>query len=210
MRGFLSIAANFWIVCKCPHRRFYPGVLAEGRLSDSFVAPELDPPSWLLAVAEGRSDSFPARDVTVLIYKVWFAGGGTNSRAITFLLKYGWCTVLRQFLLHSTVTQLCILFFIFFSMMIFHWIFFIVISPIRFFFLLYSLVTQLHIHVHILFSHMIMLHHKWLDVVLSATQQDLIANPFQKLESACINPELPIHLTPSPSPWQPQVYFPSP
>ena len=44
-------------------------------------------------------------------------------------------------------------------------------------FLLYSMVTQLHIHVHILFSHMIMLHHKWLDRVPSATQQDPIANP---------------------------------
>ena len=44
-----------------------------------------------------------------------------------------------------------------------------------FFFLLYSMVTQLHIHVHILFSHIIMLHHKWLDIAPSATQQDLIA-----------------------------------
>ena len=47
-------------------------------------------------------------------------------------------------------------------------------------FLLYSKVTQLHIHVHILFSHIIMLHHKQLDIVPSATQQDLIANPFQR------------------------------
>ena len=30
------------------------------------------------------------------------------------------------------------------------------------------------------FSHIIMLHHKWLDRVPSATQQDLIANPFQR------------------------------
>ena len=44
----------------------------------------------------------------------------------------------------------------------------------------YSKVTQLHIHVHILFSHIIMLHHKWLDKVPRATQQDLIANPFQR------------------------------
>ena len=42
------------------------------------------------------------------------------------------------------------------------------------------MVTQLYIHVYILFSPIIMLHHKWLDIVLSATQQDLIANPFQK------------------------------
>ena len=48
------------------------------------------------------------------------------------------------------------------------------------FFLLYGMVTQLHIHVHILFLHIIMLHHKWLDIVPSATQQDLIANPFQR------------------------------
>ena len=41
-----------------------------------------------------------------------------------------------------------------------------------------SMVTQLHIHVHILFSHIIMFHHKWLDIVPGATQQDLIANAF--------------------------------
>ena len=29
-------------------------------------------------------------------------------------------------------------------------------------------------------SHIIMLHHKWLDIVLSAIQQDLIAYPFQR------------------------------
>jgi len=68
------------------------------------------------------------------------------------------------------------------------------------FFLLYSMVTQLHIHVRILFLHIIMLHHKWLDVVPSATQQDLIANPFQRQQSASINPKLPIHPTPSSSP----------
>ena len=38
-----------------------------------------------------------------------------------------------------------------------------------------------------------MLHHKWLDIVLSATQQDLTANPFQRQSSASINPKLPIH-----------------
>ena len=46
-------------------------------------------------------------------------------------------------------------------------------------FLLYRKVTQLHIHIYTLFSHIIMLHHKWLDIVFSATQQDLIAYPFQ-------------------------------
>ena len=52
--------------------------------------------------------------------------------------------------------------------------------PNAIFFLLYSMVTQLHIHVYILFSLIIMLHHKWLDIVLTATQQGLIANPFQR------------------------------
>ena len=56
-------------------------------------------------------------------------------------------------------------------------------------FLLYSKVTQSDIHVYILFSHIIMLHRKWLDVVPSATQQDLIANPFQRQQSASINPK---------------------
>ena len=45
-------------------------------------------------------------------------------------------------------------------------------------FLLYSKVTQLHIHMYILFSRIIMLHHKWVDIVPSATQQDPIAYPF--------------------------------
>ena len=39
-------------------------------------------------------------------------------------------------------------------------------------FLLYIKVTQLHIHVYIHFYHIIMLHHKWLDVVLSAMQDN--------------------------------------
>ena len=41
-------------------------------------------------------------------------------------------------------------------------------------------VTQLHIYVYIIFSHINMPHHKWLDIVPSAAQQDLIANPFQR------------------------------
>ena len=44
-------------------------------------------------------------------------------------------------------------------------------------FLLYSMMTQLHMHEYILFFHIIMLHHKWLDIVTSATQQDLAAYP---------------------------------
>ena len=44
------------------------------------------------------------------------------------------------------------------------------------------MVTQLCIHVHILFSHIIMLHCIGLDIVPSATQQNLIANlPLKRL-----------------------------
>jgi len=42
------------------------------------------------------------------------------------------------------------------------------------------MVTQLHMQVYILFSHIIMLHHKCLYIIPNATQQDLIANPFQR------------------------------
>ena len=52
--------------------------------------------------------------------------------------------------------------------------------PNTFFPQLYSMVTQLYLHVYILVSHIIMLHHKWLHKVPSATQQDLIANPSQR------------------------------
>ena len=55
------------------------------------------------------------------------------------------------------------------------------------------MVTQVRIHVHTLFSHRSMLHHQWLGRVPSATQQDLIANPFQGNHL-----HLPIHPTPSP------------
>ena len=47
-------------------------------------------------------------------------------------------------------------------------------------FLLHSKMTQSYIHVYILFSHVIMLHHKWPDIVPGAIQQDPIAYPFQK------------------------------
>jgi len=42
--------------------------------------------------------------------------------------------------------------------------------------------TQLHIHVYIVFSPIVVLHSKYLDIVLSAqfSQQDLLINPFQK------------------------------
>ena len=49
-----------------------------------------------------------------------------------------------------------------------------------FFFPLYSMGTQLHIHVYIIFSPIVLLHCKYLDIVLHATQQDLIVSPLQK------------------------------
>ena len=55
-------------------------------------------------------------------------------------------------------------------------------------------------NVYILFSHIIRLHRMWLDIVPRVTQQDLIVNPFQRQESASINPKLPLHPTPFPSP----------
>ena len=49
-------------------------------------------------------------------------------------------------------------------------------------FLLYSKVAQSYIHIYILFLTLsaIMLHHKWLDIVPSAVQQDFMAYPFQR------------------------------
>ena len=44
-----------------------------------------------------------------------------------------------------------------------------------------------------------MFHHKWLDRVPSATQQNPIANPSQRQHSASIYPKLPLPPTPSPS-----------
>ena len=77
--------------------------------------------------------------------------------------------------LYYSVVYLLLAFAFFF---IFYFIFIIFNSyfPDTIFFLLYSMVTQLHI----LFLHITMLHHKWLDIVPSATQQDLIAYSFQK------------------------------
>ena len=49
-----------------------------------------------------------------------------------------------------------------------------------FFFPLYSMGTKLHIHVYILFPPIVMLQCKYLDIVLNATQLDLIVNPFQE------------------------------
>ena len=49
-----------------------------------------------------------------------------------------------------------------------------------FFFPLYSMEIKLHIHVYIIFPPIVVLRCKYLDIVLSATQQDLIVNPFQE------------------------------
>ena len=40
--------------------------------------------------------------------------------------------------------------------------------------------TKLHIHVYILFPPIVVFQYKYLDIVLSATQQNLIVNPFQE------------------------------
>ena len=46
----------------------------------------------------------------------------------------------------------------------------------------------------------IMFHHKWLDIVPSTIQQDLIAYLFQRQWFSSINTKFPIHPIPSPSP----------
>ena len=76
-------------------------------------------------------------------------------------------------------------------------------------FLLYRKVTQshtythtqthTHTHTHTHSFALIILHHKWLDVVPSAIQQDLIAYPLQRQHFASINPRFPVHPTPSSS-----------
>ena len=66
-------------------------------------------------------------------------------------------------------------FFIFYSIY-----FLLLFPPTHLFFPLYIMGTQLHIHVYIIFSAIVVLHFKYLDIVLSATQQNLIVNPFQE------------------------------
>ena len=51
---------------------------------------------------------------------------------------------------------------------------------VKFFFPLCSMGAQLHIHVYIIFSPIVVLCSKYLDIVVSAKQQDLIVNPFQE------------------------------
>ena len=72
-------------------------------------------------------------------------------------------------------------------------------------FLPYCQVTQPHTHTHththtlfLTFSS-IMLHHKCLDIVPSAIQQDLTAYPFQRQQFASMNSRFPVHPTPFPS-----------
>ena len=48
------------------------------------------------------------------------------------------------------------------------------------FFILYSMGTKLHLHVYVFFPPFVLLRYKYLDIVLNATQQDLIVNPFQE------------------------------
>ena len=61
--------------------------------------------------------------------------------------------------------------------------------------------TNLHIHAYILFPPIVVLWCKYLDIVLNATQQDLIVNPFQEQQFTSVNPTLLIPPTPSLSPW---------
>ena len=56
--------------------------------------------------------------------------------------------------------------------------------------------AKIHLHVYIFFP-TVLLQYKYLDIVLNATQQDLIVNPFQVVSD---NPKLPIPPTPSISP----------
>ena len=48
------------------------------------------------------------------------------------------------------------------------------------YFPLYSMGTRLHIHAYIIFPPIVMFRCKYLDIVLNATQQDLIVNPLQE------------------------------
>ena len=62
-----------------------------------------------------------------------------------------------------------------------------------FIFLLYSMGAKLHLHVYF-FPPFVLFQCKYLDIVLNATQHDLIVNPFQVVSN---NPKLPIPPTPS-------------
>ena len=72
--------------------------------------------------------------------------------------------------------------------------------------------TQSHTHIYILFLILssIMLHHKWLVIVPSAIQQDLITYPFQMQSFASVNHSFQLIPLLPPPPWQPQFCSPSP
>ena len=78
-------------------------------------------------------------------------------------------------------------------------------------FLLYSKMTQSHIHIYVLFlTSSIMLHHKWLDIVPSAIQQDSLPIHSEGNSLHLLTPDSQSIPLPPPLPWQPQVSFPSP
>ena len=59
--------------------------------------------------------------------------------------------------------------------------------------------AKIHLHEYGFFSPpFVLLQYKYLDIVLNATQQDLIVSPFQVVSEI---PKLPIPPTPSLSPW---------
>ena len=65
--------------------------------------------------------------------------------------------------------------------------------------------TKLHIHVYIFFPPIVVLRCTHLDIVLNATQPDLIVNPFQEQYFASVNPKILIHPTPPPTPPPPAI-----
>ena len=64
-------------------------------------------------------------------------------------------------------------------------------------FMLYSKVTESYKYIYS-FSHIIMFHHKWLDIAPCAIQQNLIAYPLQIQSFESTKPKLPVYPTSSP------------
>ena len=60
--------------------------------------------------------------------------------------------------------------------------------------------TKFYLHVYF-FPPFVLLQYKYLDIVLNATQQDLIVDPFQEQYFASVNPMILICPTPSLSSW---------
>ena len=90
---------------------------------------------------------------------------------------------------------------------LFFFFFFLIVVDLTVFyqFLLYYKVTQLYIYIHIIFLTLssIIFHHKWLDIVPCATQQDLIAYPSKCCSLHLLTPNS--QSIPLPPPQQPQV-----